>query len=1035
MAFRLAMMVVAGLVLSSEIEPQGIAAAALGGRVISPAGAPVAAARLELTNVGTGTVRTALTTNAGRFGFENVPVGRYHLDARAIGWTPARLENIDLHIGDRIIRDVVLAAPLATVLERVVITEPALRHAGAGGAAYWIPGAAVRGLPLRDRNFLGLLAMAPQATGTGLLSVGGQHTRFNAIQVDGGSSGDFFGVNATPGSAAGAKVISLEALEEIRILVAPFDVRQGGFSGGLINAVTRSGTNALHGALFATHSRASLVGSDTSGSPIETFNLLQYGVRLGGPIVRDRLHWVGVADIQSRETPFVGPAASDPATGISAATAERVGRVIRERYGFDPGGPDSPVIGQPNRNLFLKLSWQASASHWLELSQSDVIARTDQLDRTTRNSRSRDGWQLARSGQVVSDRTVTTRLNVTSSIGAFSNELITSLSQVSDRKQSTLGVPLFLVQGDLPNNYLAAGSAKSAQGTETSHRVLEATNNLSWARNSHLLTLGTQNQLLDFRDNLFPGSWGVWTFASADALERDEPSRYEVALPLRPGGPLAKFRALQLAGYIQDQWNPLADLTITLGVRADVPILSHPTRNESLLANDALGRVDTGKFPSGNTQLAPRIGFVWAPGASRTTTIRGGIGSFTGHPIYAWLATAFANTGLDQTLLVCEARDGVPAPTMDIATLPRQCLNGPTAASAIPTVSVFSPRFRYQQTVKYALGMDRQVGGLVGSLDIVHSRSRHQLSVSDANLVERGVNGEGRMMYGTISGTGTIRPTRRDSTSIGPLFRFENASGDHSTAVAVSLQKSWVRGGLLHAGYSWSRAIDLMSFTGFNGQVILQNAPVDRTLGRRAARRSVRDIPHNVTASAIVPMPLGLTTSLFLRARSGTPYAWGVDGDANADNIVTDDLLYVPRDSADISLSNPQAYRALDAFVESEPCLRKQRGRVMRRASCRNPSVALLDASVSKTVRGLDVRADVFNLPNLVRHDWGIVRETNATEAKRGPLSVSGWNATTNRPRYAVVTSANGTPVFPGRNGVVVDASRWRMQLSVRYDF
>ena len=1029
------------VLLASVLEAQGIASAAVSGRVLSSAGLPIPAAELRLTSMSTGASRATTANARGHFGFENVPVGTYRLEARAIGSLPARLEGLVLHLGDRATRDVVLQSSDAPVLERIVVTDNPLRDAGAGGPASFVPGDAVRRLPLRDRNFLGLLAMAPQATGSGVPSVSGQHTRFNAIQVDGGSSGDFFGVNATPGLNAGAKVISLEALDEIRILVAPFDVRQGGFSGGLINAVTRSGTNEFRGAVFATHSRAALVGTDTAGTPIESFNLLQYGVRVGGPLVRNRVHFLAVADLQALEAPFVGPVAGDPTTGISVATAQRAARAFRERYGFDAGDDTPPVVTQPNRNLFAKLTWQPSMANWLELSHGRVEAHNDAFNRAVRDKSDRDGWQLSGSGSTGTHRSATTRLKLASTMRAFSNELIASLSVSRDRPRSRLDVPLFLVQGDLANTYLAGGSVKSAQGTETNQRILELTDNLSWASGAHVVTIGTQNQLIGIDNNFFPGSWGVWTFGNVDALERGEPFRYEVALPLpsRPEGPRVNYRAWQLAGYLQDRWQPMPGLTLTMGIRADIPFMDRPSTNAQLATNDALGRIDTGDIPSGNVQLAPRIGFAWELGAQRRTTVRGGIGAFTGHPIYVWLTTAFENTGLNQTLLTCGARNGVPLPTTDLTRLPTSCRNTSGAATAVPTISVFSPQLRHQQTIKYVLGMDRELSsGLVASLDIVHSRSRDQLYMRDANLQERGRNAEGRMMYGTFDQGGTARSTRRD-TSFGPVYFFANRSADRSTAVATEVRKSWTGGGFLQAGYAWSRSRDLMNFNGFNGPIILNNSAVDGTLADRELRPSVRDIPHNFSASAVLPSPRGVTTSFFLRARSGSPYNWSVQGDANADNTTVNDLVYVPRDSSDVTLTNPQAYGALDRFIEDEPCLREQRGRIMTRGSCRNPMAVSLDASLSKRIggatgRGVEVRADVFNLPNLMHGRWGLVRETSAAESKRGILDLRGWDSAANRPRYSV-PSLNGEPVLPGREGVVVDASRWRMQLSMRYDF
>jgi hypothetical protein len=174
-------------------------------------------------------------------------------------------------------------------------------------------------------------------------------------------------------------------------------------------------------------------------------------------------------------------------------------------------------------------------------------------------------------------------------------------------------------------------------------------------------------------------------------------------------------------------------------------------------------------------------------------------------------------------------------------------------------------------------------------------------------------------------------------------------------------------------------------------------------------------------------------------ARSGTPYAYTADGDANADGVSNNDLLFIPRSASDMNLSNPDSFPLLDAYIGAEPCLRRQRGRIMSRNSCRNPAVYNADVSIAKTLmaRGLHgfvITADVFDLPNLLNRNWGLVRESAIREDKQGLLSVVGWDAAANRPRYAILTAAGGR-VLATRNAVVVDASRWRMQLGARYNF
>jgi hypothetical protein len=1036
-------LLVAGLLVASTstADSQGVTGASVAGRVVTSTEEPVPGAIVTLVNTSTGAVRRTVVGARGVFVFENVPVGGpYRLEARSMGSELASIDPIVLGLGDRVVRQLVLGDRAQTI-ETVVVSGGNLRDSGSGGPTYSISAAEIEAVPLLDRDFVGLLSLAPELTGvsSGSFSVSGQHSRFNAIQIDGASTNDFFGVNATPGASSGAKAISIEALAELRVLVAPFDVRQGGFSGALVNAVTRSGTNTLEGSVFSSLGRSSLVGPDTAGARVADFGSVQYGFRVGGPIIPNKLHFFAVADIQSRRSTFVGPAAVEPSTGISVATAERASQILRDNYGIDAGGPDSPILRQPNQNLFLKLSWQPGVNESIEITHTRVNARTDVFNRTIRTRIDRDGWQLSNSGSVSGARNVVTRARFISAFGAVSNEMIASFGAMDDRIDSNIDTPLFLVQGDLLNTYLAGGSVKGAQGTDTRQRVVELTDNLSWTAGRHLLTLGTENQIVRVRDNFFLGSWGVWTFGSVDALALGQPSRYEVALPLRPGGPLASYTATLLSGYLQDRWTVNDRTTLTLGLRFDQPFFGAPARNPTLASDGSLGNIDTSRFPSGNGVVSPRMGFAFDLGDDHTTMFRGGIGAFAGRPPLAWLTGAYSNTGLEQTLLVCNPADGVPAPTADVNQLPTRCVSAPPNSSAVPSITYFARNFRFPQAIKFVAGLDHDFGdGLFGSIDFVHTRTRNNLVVNDVNLLETGTNAEGRVMYGTITATGVSRPTRADSTSFGRVFRYENRTADRSSALTAVVRKSWGAKREIQIGYNWSRASDLMNLAGFNGLLMFQNNPIDGSIANRRLGRSARDIPHSLIATAIVPAGFGLTASLFFRARSGTPYAPVASGDANADGTSSNDLAYIPRDSTDISLRNPGAYAGLDRFIESEPCLRQQRGRIVHRNSCRNPAVRSLDARIARAwairgARGVEISADFFNVGNILNPKWGLARETSSRE-ELGLIAITGWDAAANRPFYTIPT-LNGQPVLPARNVIVTEVSRWRMQLGARYNF
>ena len=430
---------VACAIWARPLAAQGVTTAAVQGTVTSrDRGMPVENAVVTLTNTSTGQRFQAVTRSGGRFVLENVPPGGpYTIEARAIGFEAGRKTEVRLSLGQRFTADFVLA-PQVVQLEDLTIsgTVDPLINTGRTGAAQTISEHTIQNIPLLGRNFTDLILTTPQVTPAqgGGRSVGGQNNRFNTIQIDGGVNNDIFGLAAsgTPGGQANAKPISLEAVQEFQVLIAPFDVRQGSFSGGLLNAITKSGTNEFHGSLFGALQSQDLVGVDTAGASISAFNIKQFGGTVGGPIIRDRLHFFVAADIQKKDTPFNGQDITEPTTGISQAKVDSVVNILKNQYGFDPGTGAAPVLGQPDNNLFAKLTYQIGVNNSIELSHNYVNASSDEFFRnSTRNPASpsatttmRDGFMLSNSGYTFKTKTNSTRLKWTSIFAnRYSNEL------------------------------------------------------------------------------------------------------------------------------------------------------------------------------------------------------------------------------------------------------------------------------------------------------------------------------------------------------------------------------------------------------------------------------------------------------------------------------------------------------------------------------------------------------------------------------------------------------------------------------------
>src|SRR5438128_1548986 len=359
-----------GFIPFRELAAQGVTSAAVVGRVTDDAGQPIPSGSLTLTNTASGVRYLARSADDGRFFFENVQVGAYVLDARALGHEPGRVPDIVLTLGQRRVADVTLrraAVQLGGVTVEAV-ADP-LRSVSRTGASQFVSESLVARLPTLTRNFTDFVETTPQVSRS---SAAGQNNRFNNIQIDGAVNNDLFNLGSTqgqPGGQVNAKAITLEAISQYQVLIAPFDVRQGGFAGGLINAVTKRGTNAFHGSAFFGRQDEGLVGNNQAGLPFGKFKQDQYGGSLGGAIIKNRLHFFVAAEHQARTAPDAGPDIGVDAartTGIHPDSATRFVTIL-QGYGANAGAFGQQTLPTPSTNVFARLDLQAGDNNLLTI--------------------------------------------------------------------------------------------------------------------------------------------------------------------------------------------------------------------------------------------------------------------------------------------------------------------------------------------------------------------------------------------------------------------------------------------------------------------------------------------------------------------------------------------------------------------------------------------------------------------------------------------------------------------------------------------
>jgi carboxypeptidase family protein len=1022
-----------------------VTSAAIQGRVVEPDGRPIAGAIVAIVSIPNGQRWRVSTTSSGGFVLENVPVGGpYSIEARALGFAAVRLAIPALALGQRYVADLVLQ-PAAIQLEPVTVAATAdpLISPGYIGPAQLISDSTVARLPNLAHSLANLALLSPFVSlrSGGAISIGAQNPVLNRFQVDGGENGEAY-LGREPGSGIPSAVvpqvlprtISMEAVQEFQVLVAPFDVRQGGFAGGLVNVVTRSGTNTAHGSAFTLFENQSLAAGPTARAGAEDFAIWQFGGWVAGPVVHDRLQYFASADLQQRVVPDPGPLITDTAggadlaIGISYASAVRFDSILRRTYGLDPGtlGPSEGRI--PTADLFGKITAQLSTNSRVELSRH--YAHGSRRGFVPRES---GIYRLSSVAEEDASTQSSTRLLWASVLaGRHANELQVSYLSLRDPCRPNADFPRIQVTVD--NGRLFAGPNMVCPTNDVTQEVFELTDNLSMTAGAHLVTLGTHNELLHFRDPLLLESAGTWVFSSLDKLDSAKAFRYEIGLP-GTDRRVVDFHVRQLGLYAQDRWTPVARLTLTLGLRLDIPVLPDAAKGNSTL-RDSLG-INTSQLPSGTALWSPRLAAAYDLRGDASTLVRGGFGLFSGSPPYRYLGNAYRYDGLEETELRCDSPD---VPPFNPASHPAAC---PSGRQPVPRLSFFDPGLKLPQSLRLSVGLDRRLpSGVVGTVEVLYTRTVNDWYFTDANLrapfgAEFGEGG--RPLYGTIDSIGSGHPGYGD-TLYGPIIRVSNRHGGHTMSFSVQLQRQFGNGIAFSAAYAYSRAEDLMSLVNYAAVPQVTGTPLDGSLEDRQLRRSSFDIPHRVSVSVSATLPYHTQLALIYAGSSGTPFTYVVNGDANADgmggptSVLKNDIVYVPRDSADFTLARGQSWAAVDAFVNAEPCLRSQRGRIMKRNSCRNGWLGYFNLRVAKTVSpsaghgGAEFAADIFNILNLLSSRWGRYRATAPTDVPTVTLlGLVGYDAANGRGVYQLARTA--------RNQIVDAASRWQVQLGVRYRF
>lgn len=1032
---------------AAALRAQGAVTAAISGVVSDDGGRAVEAAEIVAVNRATGFRWTSFSHGDGRYTVDGLDVGGpYSVTISRIGFRPQVRGGITLTLGQTLRVDVVLQAASITVAPVTVVSEvdPTFSPSRTGVGSI-VSDSSLRRLPTVNRDVYAFVQLTPQiATWYGPSpSAAGANTAFNSLLLDGANERAFLGGNAS-GAIWGGKPISLDAVKEYQVQLSPYDVRQGNFSGAQINAVTKSGTNDLQGTGFFYWRNEQLARNEhfLRDSP---YDRAQFGFTLGGPIVHDRIHFFVAGERQTLSAP--APLASSPP---DTSYVTRFVQVLTA-HGLTPGSAGPISNTDPTWNAFARVDaalprWGSRAVLELNYARADTNAFS-RPEPASPNCRTITCFPLSSLGrdQRVTKFTTVLRLSTNLASGAY-NEATISRTSTPLEITPNAREPLILVS--VPSvtgpTRLGAGSIEFAQGNRVPQESYEVSDNLTWPIGAHHVTVGATIAAYQIEWAQVMNAYGVWQFASLDSLERGIAFDY-LAIRDQGGGDVS-LRGSDYGFYAGDRWQVSDRLSLTFGLRADVSILhGHPPYSATV--DTAFSR-RTDLVPSGQGLLSPRLGFNWRSSAARREQVRGGAGLFAGRPPMGWLVRAFQNYGEGLTSVHCVgASPPPPFPTLpDYRNPPTACAT-PGGITPGP-VNLVDDKLKFPQVLRLSLGYDRDLAwGVVATVEGLYTKSIHDFLFVNQNLAgPLGIDRHGRVLYGKIDSLGG-HPSQRDAR-FSQVYALENQSRNYSYNLALRLQKDFSNGVAASVAYGYSRVRDVQShrFLAFN-----DDWQFGRTLsGNQMSKQlgiSDFDQPHRlvIVGTYTFPWPNWRTDiSLYYLGSSGVPYTYVAKGDRgfgdlNADGSNMNDPIYVPAsafDTAEIRFAVDSQRQAFEQFVSDTPCLRRQRGRILERNSCRTPWVHTLNVSVRQAIpvmRGhtLTAELEIFNLLNLLNRNWGLLRLPNKPFLPQvGLLQQIGETPG---------AASQAQPVFqfdaPPRYNSDFAASYYQMQLAARYSF
>ena len=1058
---------------------QGVTTSGMNGKITDKNGDPLPGATVMAVHQPTGSEFGNVSDADGFFRIVNMNVGGpYTITVTFVGFDPIVKQGIYLDLGQMYKLNTSLSESV-TELEGVVVTANAgeVFDGNRTGASTVVSTEAIAQAPTVTRSLQDYTRLTPQSSNaTGGISIAGMNNRYNAIYIDGAVNNDVFGLAAsgTNGGQIGISPISVDAIDQLQVVVAPYDITKGGFAGGGINAVTRSGSNKFEGSAYYFFRNEGLAGKtpvddeSLERTELDPFTAKTYGLRIGGPIIKNKAFFFLNAEIQDDQTPrpfdvnsYIG--------NSSAADLNTLANFLQTEYNYDAGGYGNQTSTLKGTKILGRFDFNLGKNHKLTLRHSYNKGESNSPGNSRTNS-----IRFGGTGIYFPSVTNSSALELKSSFGNnLSNNLIVGYTLVTDDRDP-VGNPFPFVQIDDGSGNIQIGSEQFSTANFLQQKILTITDNFNIYKGKHTFTVGTHLEFFDINNVFIRQNFGSYDYDNlADFLDNQNTSFSDFdrsfSLVDQTTGDetnaAAKFKAMQLAFYAQDEWQTSDNFKLNIGLRVDIPIFTTtPAQNQyfnntttPLLEAEGydLKGATVGTAPKAALMFSPRVGFNWNVNGEDDIQLRGGIGIFTSRIPLVWPGGMYNNNG--RTVGGTGAGSG---------TFESDPFNQPNGGATIPLppndpgsgqIDIFANDFKFPQLLRSSLAVDKKLPwGLVGTAEVIWSKTLNNIFYENVNLAPSTVNltngGDNRPKYERNFAGGSIDNTFQAA------YLGSNTSKGYGINATAQLTKSFDNGFAGSLAYTYGDSYAIYEGTSsqnssqwrgayqVNGRNTAPNGRSDFSMGSRVVAYgsyTIDYIDHMAT-----------TIGLFLNAQSGTPfsYIYNDNGNLTREDSRERSLIYVPRDQNDIVLIDyvdgggttvtaAQQWAALDSYISNDKHLSSRRGDYAEKNSTRTPFNTVLDLKIAQdfyirtgeTKHAVQVTFDIFNFTNLLNKDWG--RRYFSDFGAVQLIDFEGFQADNTTPEFTYNIDRTELKDYMIINDGGVNGSRWYMQIGFRYSF